>query len=220
MVMPDETEVANIAVIEDDTAVRDSIELLLQSVGYHTTGFPSADAFNSAVVAKRPNCLVVDVRLPGLSGLGLQMQLAKRGNSTPIIFVSGHGDIPMASQAMKAGAVDFLTKPFREQELLDAVSQAIERNRVRTVEEAREAMLRSLLSSLTGRELEVANYIAAGLLNKQIAAKMGVSEVTVKLHRSSVMAKMETRSVADLVRIIDRVCTSSVQTAANAPSFY
>lgn len=209
-------EDSTIAVIEDDAAVRDSVELLLQSVGYHTIGFNSADAFNATVIVKYPNCLIVDVRLPGLSGLGLQTQLANRGIKIPIIFVTGHGDIPMASQAMKAGAVNFLTKPFREQDLLDAIAEALERDRAQTAQEENVSILHSLFASLTDREREVANYVAAGLLNKQIAARIGLSEVTVKLHRCNAMAKLGTRCVADLVRMVDGLTVPPVQESATA----
>jgi len=149
--------------------------------------------------------LIIDVRLPGPSGLDFQAQLAKAGVNIPIVFVSGHGDIPMASRAMKAGAIDFLTKPFRDQDLLDAVAAAIDRNRVSTEQETARSTLQSLFDSLTVREQEVTAYVAAGLMNKQIAAKMGLSEVTVKLHRGNAMHKLGARSVADLVRLVDTV---------------
>jgi len=199
------TAMPTVAVIEDDAAMRDSIEFLLRSVGYSTIGFSSASAFNPIETAHRPNCLIIDVRLPGASGLDFQAQLAKAGVNIPIVFVSGHGDIPMASRAMKAGAIDFLTKPFRDQDLLDAVAAAIDRNRVSTEQETARSTLQSLFDSLTVREQEVTAYVAAGLMNKQIAAKMGLSEVTVKLHRGNAMHKLGARSVADLVRLVDTV---------------
>lgn len=162
-----------IGIIDDDSAVRDSIGLLLQSIGYRTVSFNSADAFNSTATAEEPDCLLVDVRLPGLSGLGLQTHLAARGIKIPLIFVTGHGDIPMASQAMKADAINFLTKPFREQDLLDAISEAIDRNRIRVEHETDDLQVHSLFDSLTDREREVAAYVATGLMNKQIAARWG-----------------------------------------------
>jgi len=197
------TAMPTVAVIEDDAAMRDSIEFLLRSVGYSTIGFPSASAFNPTEMTDRPNCLIIDVRLPGISGLDFQAQLAKAGVNIPIVFVSGHGDIPMASRAMKAGAIDFLAKPFRDQDLLDAVAAAIDRNRVSTEQETTRSKLQSLFGSLTVREQAVAAHVAAGLMNKQIAAKMGLSEVTVKLHRGNAMHKLGARSIADLVRIVD-----------------
>ena len=192
-----------VAIIEDDAAMRDSTEFLLRSVGYHTIGFDSSTAFRLGKMANRPNCLIVDVRLPGLSGLDFQAQLANAGVHIPIIFVTGHGDIPMASRAIKAGAIDFLTKPFRDQDLLDAVAAAIDRDRTWTAQETTKSTLQSLFNSLTAREQEVAAYVAAGLMNKQIAAKIGLSEVTVKMHRGNAMNKLGVRSIADLVRIID-----------------
>jgi FixJ family two-component response regulator len=192
-----------IAVIDDDAAMRDSIEFLLRSVRYNTIGLDSAAAFSLGKLACRPNCLIVDVRLPGVSGLDFQAQLANAGINVPIIFVTGYGYIPMASRAMKAGAIDFLTKPFRDQDLLDAVAAAIERDRTSTERETTKSTLQSLFGSLTTREQEVAGYVAAGLMNKQIAAKIGVSEATVKLHRGNAMNKLRLRSISDLVRIVD-----------------
>lgn len=203
--MPFKIASPTVAVIDDDEPVRSSIEFLLQSTGYNTIGFNSADAFSSAVLDNHPNCLIVDVRLPGLSGLGLQVQLEKAGIEIPIIFITGHGDIPMASKAIKAGAINFLTKPFREQDLLDSVAEAIEQNHNRSERDAAKRKLRSLLKSLTDREREVAAGVAAGLMNKQIAAKMGVSEITVKVHRRNAIIKLSAQSVADLVRIMDGV---------------
>jgi FixJ family two-component response regulator len=197
------TAVPTVAVIEDDAVLRDSIEFLLRSVGYSAIGFPSAAAFNLAEFTNRPNCLIVDVRLPGLSGLEFQGQLADAGINIPIVFVSGYADIPMASRAMKAGAVDFLTKPFRDQDLLDAVSAATDRNRALTEQESTRSTLQSAFGSLTVREQEVAAYVAAGLMNKQIAAKMGLSEVTVKVHRGNAMRKLGVRSIPDMVRVVD-----------------
>jgi FixJ family two-component response regulator len=201
------TATLTVAVIEDDDGLRDSIEFLLRSVEYSTIGFPSAAAFNLAELTNRPDCLIVDVRLPGLSGLELQAQLADAGTDIPIVFVSGYADIPMASRAMKAGAVDFLTKPFRDQDLLDAVSVAIDRNRASTEQEKTMSTFQSAFSSLTVREREVTAYVAAGLVNKQIAANMGLSEVTVKVHRGNAMHKLGVRSIPDLVRLVDAIGT-------------
>jgi len=176
-------------------------------VEYSTIEFSSAAAFNLAELTNRPDCLIVDVRLPGLSGLELQAQLADAGTNIPIVFVSGYADIPMASRAMKAGAVDFLTKPFRDQDLLDAVSVAIDRNNASTDQEKTMSTFQSAFSSLTVREQEVAANVAAGLMNKQIAANMGLSEVTVKVHRRNAMHKLGVRSIPDLVRLVDALGT-------------
>jgi FixJ family two-component response regulator len=192
-----------VAVIDDDEPVRSSIEFLLQSTGYNAIGFNSADAFNSARLDNHPNCLILDVRLPGLSGLGLQALLGKTGDQIPIIFITGHGDIPMASQAIKAGAINFLTKPFREQDLLDSVAEAIQQDRTRSERDAAKCKLHSLLDTLTDRERAVAAGVAEGLMNKQIAAKMGVSEITIKVHRRNAIIKLGARSVADLVRLME-----------------
>jgi FixJ family two-component response regulator len=197
------TAMPTVAIIDDDAAMRDSIESLLRSVGYQATGFDSSTAFSLAETSNRPNCLIVDVRLRGGSGLDLQAQLASTGSNVPIIFVTGHGDIPMASRAMKAGAIDFLTKPFRDQDLLDAVAAAIDRDRASTEQQTTRSRVRTLYDSLTAREKEVATYVAAGLMNKQIAAKIGLSEITVKVHRGSAMHKLGAKSIADLVRIVD-----------------
>ena len=190
-------------VIDDDASVRDSLKSLFESVGLHVQLFDSADAF---LQSERPNvtcCLVLDVRLPGLSGIEFQAELAKAGTELPIIFLTGHGDIPMTVQAMKAGAVEFLTKPCRDQELLDAVRLALERHRANRKDNSHIAGLRDLFASLTAREKEVACLVTAGLLNKQIAAQMGISVVTVKMHRGNIMRKMRARSLAELVRMAD-----------------
>jgi len=190
-------------VIDDDASVRESLKSLFESVGLHVELFGSADAF---LQSQRPDvacCLVLDVRLPGLSGLEFQSELAKTGTDLPIIFITGHGDIPMSVQAMKAGAVEFLTKPCRDQELLDAVRLAIEGHRARRKEEKHIAILRSQFGSLTARERQVVGFVTAGLLNKQIAAELDISEVTVKMHRGNIIRKMRARSLADLVRMAD-----------------
>jgi FixJ family two-component response regulator len=203
MAIPVHAAGPTVAVIDDDEPVRSSIEFLLQSTGYNAVGFNSADAFNSARLDNHPSCLILDVRLPGLSGLGLQALLGKTGDQIPIIFITGHGDIPMASQAIKAGAINFLTKPFREQDLLDSVAEAIQQDRARSERDAAKCKLHSLLDTLTDRERAVAAGVAEGLMNKQIAAKMGVSEITIKVHRRNAIIKLGARSVADLVRMME-----------------
>ena len=190
-------------VIDDDESVRTSLKSLFESIGLHVQLFASADAF---LRSERPNvacCLVLDVRLPGLSGIEFQSELAKAGIDIPIIFLTGHGDIPMTVQAMKAGAIEFLTKPCRDQELLDAVRLAIERHRARRKDGQHKSILRDQFASLSPREKEVVALVTAGLLNKQIAAELKISEVTVKMHRGNIMRKMQARSLADLVRMAD-----------------
>ncbi len=190
-------------VIDDDASVRASLKSLFESVGFRVQLYGSADEFLQSERPDVPCCLVLDVRLPGLSGLEFQSELAKMGTDLPIIFMTGHGDIPMTVRAMKAGAVEFLTKPCRDQELLDAVRLAIEGHRERRKEEKHIAALRNQFASLTAREKEVVGLVTAGLLNKQIAAELDISEVTVKMHRGNIMRKMQARSLADLVRMAD-----------------
>ena len=201
-------------VIDDDASVRASLKSLFKSVGLHVQLFGSADEFLQSERPDVPCCLVLDVRLPGLSGLEFQSELAKAGTDMPIIFMTGHGDIPMTVQAMKAGAVEFLTKPCRDQELLDAVRLAIEGHRARRKEEKHVAVLRGQFASLTAREKEVVGLVTAGLLNKQIAAELDISEVTVKMHRGNIMRKMQARSLADLVRMADLLGVSRSKPAA------
>jgi FixJ family two-component response regulator len=190
-------------VVDDDVSVRESLRDLLESVGLRVEVFESANAFLAHRQPDAASCLVLDVRLPGLSGLEFQTELTKAGISLPIIFITGHGDIPMSVRAMKSGAVEFLTKPFRDQDLLEAVRAAIERDRARREEEDSLAALKTRFASLTAREKEVIGYVSAGFLNKQIAAEMGISEVTVKVHRRNIMQKMSARSLAELVRMAD-----------------
>lgn len=190
-------------VVDDDASVRASLKSLFESVGLHVQLFGSADDFLQNERPDIPCCLVLDVRLPGLSGLEFQSELARAGTDVPIIFMTGHGDIPMTVQAMKAGAVEFLTKPCRDQELLDAVRLAIDGHRASRKEEKHLAVLRGQFASLTAREKEVVGLVTAGLLNKQIAAELDISEVTVKMHRGNIMRKMQARSLADLVRMAD-----------------
>jgi FixJ family two-component response regulator len=190
-------------VVDDDAAVRAALESLLRSVDLEVETFGSAAEFLRASLPDAPSCLVLDVRLPGVSGLDFQGELAKSGIHIPIIFVTGHGDIPMTVKAMKAGAVEFLTKPFRDQDMLDAIQVALERDRTRREQDGRLTQLKALFGSLTGREQEVIGFVTAGLMNKQIAAEMGVSVITVKVHRGNVMRKMGAKSLTDLVRMAD-----------------
>jgi FixJ family two-component response regulator len=190
-------------VVDDDASVRASLKSLFESVGLHVQLFGSADDFLQNERPDIPCCLVLDVRLPGLSGLEFQSELARAGTDVPIIFMTGHGDIPMTVQAMKAGAVEFLTKPCRDQEFLDAVRLAIDGHRASRKEEKHLAVLRGQFASLTAREKEVVGLVTSGLLNKQIAAELDISEVTVKMHRGNIMRKMQARSLADLVRMAD-----------------
>jgi FixJ family two-component response regulator len=190
-------------VVDDDASLRDALRSLLRSVGLRVEVFGSAADFLKGRLPDAVSCLVLDLRLPGVSGLDFQAELAKAGIHIPIIFITGHGDIPMTVRAMKAGAVEFLTKPFREQDLLDAVQIALERDRSRRANDMAVEDLRTRFESLTPREQEVIGLVTAGLMNKQIAAEIGVSEITVKVHRGNVMKKMGARSLADLVRMAD-----------------
>ena len=198
---------AVVFVVDDDAAVRRSLDNLIRSVGLRAETFASAQEFLSSKRPEVPGCVVLDVRLPGLSGLDLQNRMAEADMEIPIIFITGHGDIPMTVQAMKAGAVEFLTKPFREQDLLDAIRQALERDRQAREQRAEIEGLRRRFASLTPREREVMVLMVAGLLNKQIAGELGASETTVKIHRHNVMEKMGAGSLADLVRMADKLRT-------------
>jgi FixJ family two-component response regulator len=190
-------------VIDDDESMRGALTNLFQSVGLRVEVFGSALELLQSSLPDIASCLVLDVRLPGQSGLDFQTELAKANIHIPIIFMTGHGDIPMTVRAMKAGAVDFLAKPFRPQEMLDAVAMAIERDRKRRKDDEIVSNAQSLFETLTPRERDVLALVAAGLMNKQIAAEIGIAEITVKIHRGHIMKKMGTRSLADLVRIAE-----------------
>ncbi len=192
-------------VIDDDRSVREAIESLIRSVGITVKTFASAQEFKGTSRPNVPSCLVLDVRMPGLSGLDLQRELLDGGMRIPVIFITGHGDIPMSVRAMKAGAIEFLTKPFRDQDLLDAISAAIESDRAERFQLAEVTEFQKRFGQLTPREREVMDFVVKGLLNKQIAASLKISEITVKLHRHQVMEKMKAQSLADLVRMAERM---------------
>jgi FixJ family two-component response regulator len=199
-------------VVDDDPSVRSSLKFLLSTVGLQVESFDSADSFLRKNPPDAPSCLVLDVRLPGLSGLDFQRELAARNARIPIIFLTGHGDIPMSVRAMKAGAVEFLTKPFRDQDLLDAVSIALERDRARREQDKEATILQGRFDSLTSREQEVISMVASGLLNKQIADQLGTAESTVKVQRSRAMEKMHAESLVDLIRMIEKIKGPSIKT--------
>jgi FixJ family two-component response regulator len=199
------TAMSQVFVVDDDASVRSALKLLFSTVGLQTETFDSADSFLHKKCPDVPSCLVLDVRLPGLSGLDFQRELATRNIYIPIVFLTGHGDIPMSVRAMKAGAVEFLTKPFRDQDLLDAVRVALDRDRARREEETEMADLRRRFDSLTSREQEVVSMVVVGMLNKQIAAELGTAESTVKVQRMRAMEKMQAQSLADLIKMIQKV---------------
>ena len=190
-------------VIDDDVAMRATLSSLFRSIGLRVELFGSANEFAQIKMPDVASCLVLDIRLPGVSGLDFQAKLAEADIHIPIIFMTGHGDIPMSVKAMKAGAIDFLTKPFRDQDILDAVIRALERDQKRRDSEKAVSELRILFESLTSREREVMTLVAAGLMNKQIAAKLGITEITVKVHRGHMMRKMKARSLVDLAGMAD-----------------
>jgi FixJ family two-component response regulator len=194
-----------IVVIDDDASMRRALENLLKSVGFAVELFASPQEFQQCDRPDRPGCIVLDVRFPGRSGLDMQRDLANSDGQLPIIFITGYGDVPMSVRAMKAGAVEFLTKPFRDQDLLDAVGAALEADRTRRAGEMRLGELRARSDTLTARERQVMSLVVAGRLNKQIAGELGVSEMTVKMHRRQVMRKMQATGVAQLVRLADQL---------------
>lgn len=194
-----------VVIVDDDAAVRTSIEELMLSVGIDAASFGSTRELLEAKLPERPGCMVLDVRMPGSSGLDLQQHLSSTGNAKPIVFLTGHGDIPMSVQAMKAGAIDFLTKPVRDQALLDAVALGIERDLTQRVGALATQRQADRYGTLTPRERQVLRHVAQGRLNKQVAYDLGISEVTVKLHRSSVMRKMAVNTVGELIRAWDQL---------------
>jgi len=204
-----------VLVVDDDPEVRDALSSLFRSVGLEPRLFGSTMEFLQHRLPDAPCCIVLDIRLPGVGGLDFQDQLTKANIHVPIVMITGHGDIPMSVRAMKAGAVDFLTKPFRHQDMLDAVAKAIERDRKRRDSESSLAELRRLFESLTTREREIMMHVTAGLMNKQVAAELGLSEITVKIHRGHLMRKMGVRSLADLVRAAEAL--NLRQTKSSAP---
>ena len=199
-------------VVDDDPSVRSSLKFLLSTVGLHVESFDSADTFLRKNPPEGPSCLVLDVRLPGLSGLDFQRELAARKISIPIVFLTGHGDIPMSVRAMKAGAVEFLTKPVRDQDLLDAVRIALERDRARREQEKEVMIVQRRFDSLTSREREVISMVVSGMLNKQIADQLGTAESTVKVQRSRAIEKMQAESLVDLIRMIEKLRAPSGKT--------
>ena len=194
-----------IFVVDDDASVREAVSNLLESVGFNAQAFASTEGFRNAPRPDAPSCLVLDIKLPGANGLDFQETLARAGISIPIIFITAHGDVPMTSRAMKAGAVEFLMKPFQKEDLLAAIHHALERDRVGRQQDAELAVLRARFDELTSREREVMDLVVEGLTNKEVADRLAISEVTTKMHRGQVMRKMMAASLADLVRMADKL---------------
>jgi FixJ family two-component response regulator len=208
-----------VLVVEDDPSMRKTVDSLLRSVGLRTEVFESSDAFLKSKLPGAPSCLVLDVRLPGKSGLSIQSDLAAEGIDPPIIFISGHADVPTSVRAMKAGALEFLIKPFRDQDLLDAVEVALQRDRVRRADQKLNAELRARFDTLTAREQQVMYLVVAGRLNKQIAAELGISEMTAKIHRAQVFRKMQAVNLPDLVRMADKFGIANTRLSALTPKW-
>jgi FixJ family two-component response regulator len=210
--MPDATPI--VFVVDDDVSVRESLELLIRHGGWQAEIFASADEFLSRPRALVPSCLILDLSLPGLSGLDLQKRIASERTDMPIIFITGHGDVPSSVQAMKAGAVEFLTKPFTDDALLNAIRQALERSRIALDQDAELQQLRDCYNSLSLRERQVMALVVSGFLNKQVGSELGISEITVKAHRGRVMHKMKANSVAELVEMAGRLRSTRTRTAS------